>query len=538
MARNKKRVRINKKKAHRKVVVKRQTPDQKAKENDMMKILLSRPMMGPAPAQQNQQNDKLVEKLEAATRKENELRRQNDNLESALTRRRQDIEVQRDRREDIHNRENLIAENQRREQQQEEYERRRDELQRVQNQYDLNTAEGRARAEIDDIVEETRRLRRELNEAETEQKKNRLYQAIQPLREEKERLEAQKAIVDGVFQSNDWINSKDAYTQAAREKYLSEISLEQAKLIANKKRQAMLNEADKEALQLAENALDAPQPRQAKTLSGLPKTYNGKPVFEKEAGKIKLFPEESKRNQYKRELADENTHLSNSQLELASVKARSDNTQKELLDLKMKQVELDNMIEEIKATKKYMESQSYTKRMTLLEEQRQKVAKRQVQIDVGKAQNEQLRKMKDIEIRADIASHYSKDEDDTEQAMTAIKALGEEIERRGQELIAAAQAESQLNAAHEEMTSTFNSLLNKYGEAGQDRENAKRNLFIILADKSNKESPTDLQNYSYDDTIKATQFMRMLSDVENVLTNEDVYKEFKDSYEFKAFKWE
>ena len=537
MARNKKRVRINKKKAHRKVVVKRQTPDQKAKENDMMKILLSRPMMGPAPAQQNQQNDKLVEKLEAATRKENELRRQNDNLESALTRRRQDIEVQRDRREDIHNRENLIEENERRERQQEEHERHVEQLQRVQNQFDVTTEAGQAHAQEVELNNQIRQLRRNIEDAQTEQRRNTMYQAIQPLREERDRLEAQKAIVDGVFQSNDWINSKEAYTQAAREKYLSEISLEQAKLIANKKRQAMLNEADKEALQLAENALDAPQPRQAKTLTGLPKTYNGKPVFEKEAGKIKLFPEESKRNQYKRELADVNTLLSNSQLELASVKARSDNTQKELLDLKTKQVELDNMIEEIKATKKYMESQSYTKRMTLLEEQRQKVAKRQAQIDVGKAQNEQLRKMKDIEIRADIASHYSKDEEDTEQAMTAIKALGEEIERRGQELIAATQVETQLNAAREEMTSTFNSLLDKYGQAGQNREIAKRNLFNILADKSNKESPTDLQNYSYEDTMKATQFMRMLSEVENVLTDEGVYNEFKDGYEYKEFKW-
>ena len=523
MARNKKRLRI-KKKANRKVIVKRQTPEQKAKENDMMKILLSRPMMGPTPAQQNQQNDKLMEKLEAANRKETELRRQNDNLESALTRRRQDIEVQRDRREDIHNRENLIAENERRERQQEEHERHVEQLQRVQNQFDITTEAGQAHAQEMELNNQIRQLRRDIDDAQTEQRRNSMFQALQPLREEKERLEAQKAIVDGVFQSEDWIHSKEAYTQAAKEKYLSEISLEQAKMIADKRRQVMRNDADKEALILAENDLDAPQPRQVFNRDGRPRLFNGKPVYERESGKIKLFPEESKRNLFKRELADVNNHLSASQLELASVKARSDNTQKELLDLKMKQVELDNMKEEIKATKKFMESESYKKRMTLLEEQRQKVARRQAQIDVGKAQNEQLRKMKDIEIRADIASQYSKNEEDTEQAMTAIKALGDEIERRGQELIAAAQAETQLNAAREEMTSTFNSLLNKYGEAGQARENAKQNLFNILADKSNKESPTDLQNYSYEDTMKATQFMRMLSDVENVLIDEDVYK--------------
>ena len=86
MSRNKKRVQIKKKRAMRRVrrndnSSRVQTPEQKAKENEMLKLLLGRQMTTP---QQNQQHDKQQEKIEQLNKLIYEEQRKASNYEQEL----------------------------------------------------------------------------------------------------------------------------------------------------------------------------------------------------------------------------------------------------------------------------------------------------------------------------------------------------------------------------------------------------------------------------------------------------------------------
>ena len=81
MPRNKKRIQI-KKKSVKKVVAKRnqKTPEQKAKDNDMLKLLLGRQVVSQTPTQQNQHTDEYRQKLEDYNKQLVEARREKDSL--------------------------------------------------------------------------------------------------------------------------------------------------------------------------------------------------------------------------------------------------------------------------------------------------------------------------------------------------------------------------------------------------------------------------------------------------------------------------
>ena len=238
MPRNKKRIQI-KKKSVKKTVVRhtQKTPEQKAKDNDMLKLLLGRQVVSQTPTQQNQHTDEYRQKLEDYNKQLVEARREKDSLAAQVKQAKEEIaaetaaskhhsqEMSNLRQQQRHE-EKKLRENERKSKEIEEETRKLEKLKDANAEFDGRTKQHKHRESMLKIEAEQNDLRRQIMKNEQKIKEqeqtiemNKALQAKKDLEETNNILRAQVEAKNNLMKSEEFKNADKQY-QAAYEENL------------------------------------------------------------------------------------------------------------------------------------------------------------------------------------------------------------------------------------------------------------------------------------------------------------------------------
>ena len=535
MAKLKKRIK-NKKKMIKKLVkhvnqqVKKKTNEQQAKENEMMKLLLSRQTMTQTPAQLSKENDKYQQQIDTYNKANYELQRKVENKEAEVVRLKQ-------QNEQLKAAERELKNNQKQEQQDQQFADRMEQLQEANDKYKIGTEAYEAHKKINDIVAQTKNVQRELTELELQQKKDQIWKAVKDKEDEKTALQIQLAAQQEVMNSPEWKNRKDLLVERTVEVMLTERKVAEAKEIEKRKEEIMRNEAEIEALKLYEKEITKGKPRQVINKDGTLRFRNGKPVYQKDKdGNIIYFVEDSIIAQHQKDLAAVNKEFIASEIELDKVKGRVNNIINLEKQLNEKQTNLNRMKDEIIADKTFIQSDECKKIIEDVKRKEQMVAASLRKREIEKKEVETIKTMRDIEIAANIEKEFIEDEKDSAAIMTQIQVLGTKGRNLNQATLDANQQAAELKAAQDEYTATYNSIINAFDDGLQGK--AKRNLDYIIQAKVDGRLKENMLNNSIENIKKGTEFIKHIDSFnDDILLKENVRDGFIESSDFQDFNW-
>lgn len=533
MSRNKKRVQIKKKRAMRRVrrndnSSRVQTPEQKAKENEMLKLLLGRQMTTP---QQNQQHDKQQEKIEQLNKLIYEEQRKASNYEQELKEKNKILD-------DIRTGKKEIMERERSEQQRRQLQDAQDKVDFKKAEYDLATEAGRAKQQIDELEEEYRQLGRELNDLEKQQKSDKIQQAVNEAKERRDKIQLELTAQREYLESPEWTNRQNVLIETLKEEANAKFDLEQARLIAEHKQRIMINNAQKLALKQQESDMDAPQRKHVLNSDGTKKRWRnehgeGYVYVKDEHGNDLLFPEESKRNKLKRKLTKLEQQKIKSELELNEAREKVDNTvnMKKLLTKQL--IAEENTQQAIKQHKEYIESPDFIAIQNEVENERMKVKKLQTENDINKQKLEQEKRMKTMMAQIEIEKSYNPVETGAAEVMAQFQVLGDKGVEMLKHDLESAQYDNAVVEAREKLERTIDDLLNKYLEGY--KSHVRDNMWTLVSHKY-ENLKENIDDFNLSELTNSTELIKILSNYD-LIGDDDAMSEIEAKPDIAGFVW-
>ena len=525
MPRNKKRIQI-KKKSVKKTVVRhtQKTPEQKAKDNDILKLLLGRQIGGQAPVQQNQHTDEYRQKLEDYNKQLVEARREKDSLAAQVKQAKEEIaaetaaskhhsqEMSNLRQQQRHE-EKKLRENERKSKEIEEEQRKLEKLKDANAEFDGRTKQHKHRESMLKIEGEQNDLRRQIMKNEQKIKEqeqtlemNKALRAKKDLEETNNILRAQVEAKNNLLKSEEFKNADKQYQKV----YEENLKLK----IQNDKNDTLLKYMIERQKSTGE-------------IEGM------KQVMEN------YDKDEENKKKYIKDMTDAIVNETNLSIEHADLQGQIDNliNRKSLLRKQMN--ENENKLAQTKSLRNAIESKSYLQNVRIIEQQQQIVSQQQLSAEKQENIIANMKKIKDLEARNDFLSDFDPSAVNVEYVNAQLQEFTKQVGNIITEHNEVMNENIELQKARSDMLSTMENLLNKYGEAGLDRDTANQNLLAMITNKAKKSLPSDMTEYDLNAAKKATELMTMISSGnEEILTNGDSYNEFINTKEFKNFKWD
>ena len=544
MAKLRKRIHNNKKKIVKRLIkhtqAKHKTAEQQAKENDMMKTILSRQMIASPITQTYKDNDKIQQQIETYNKTLNEAKKRNEGLESELSRMKQQYQEEKEREDKIKTGQKELKRMKSQDATNARLEEAEEELQNKLDEYDLSTIAGQAKKRIDDIQNEIKGLDKELNDAKKTEAKDEIYKAVKKAEDERKAVEIQLAAYNELFKSDKWLKRRDRLIETTKDLALKKRALEEQQLIAKKKEEIMYNEAETEAQKQYLAELDKGRPRVVMNRDGTPKkSTNGKGdyVYEKDgSGNVILYKEDSINNQRKRNMAEVDAKLIKARNRASKYRAKIENVQNMMMDFNKKDIELKNLQDEIDRDKTYIESKEFLDMEKEAAENKEKLNQQQRLIEIERAKNEQSKKIRSIMVAQQVAQDYADGEINSAGILTQIQEAGDYGAQLATEELKEIQNGIALKHARDKLKETFDGFINKYD--GENRTHAETNLLQLIANKTGEK----LKENIYDNDLYHTQRMKDFIDFvgqydESLIYNPDSLDAFINDDAYKKFEW-
>ena len=516
MPRTKKRVQLRKRKVNKKVIRhnthNKITPEQKAKENDMLKVLLGRQMM-PSP-QQTQQADKQQEKIERQYKTLMELKAELKNKQETKTNiaqetaetsaeiAKEEAEIKELKRQ-ANESEKKYRHNRRVEQIKEQIRQKKEEFDEKNKEFDGRTQENKYKAEIINLNNQIKQEDDKIKDLERQISENKILEEKRMLEEELRIKQAQAKAKEEIINSDAFKNADTEYQKVYKDLLAVNAKNERLNMLIEHKEQQRRKGAENEAMKIFINQQNAgiPSPTKTKYVDSL----------------VKEQTADMERTQYEEEIQ----HMKSEKRKIHKQK-----------------LETNTKLEEAKAFKNVVESAEFKQQQEEIAETRKQVVKKQEQAEALEKMNADIKRVKTLEAQNKAISNFDLSNTNAETVAAQLETFADQVSS----VIENGNSEMKENQRHEAQLNEFMKVLDRNSERFANDVSlanfANNNLLQLITSKTKGKLPDDVADYSTGDLIKATEFGQMMLNLNTeFLTDEDRYNEFIESTEFKRFVW-
>ena len=517
------------------------TSEQQAKQNDMLKIMLSRPQQI-LPQGTTQQNDELKQKLDSLTRQNVNQAQENKELRRLIDEGR--AETQRIHNEARHQEEvnRILAQNNKDKEFQEDLLHKatdaKFDLLHQKDLHDTSTIVGQVKETVDKAKTKIQELAYQMSKNEQTINKNALYQEEKRINNEVDRLTAQIKAQEDIMKSDNFTKPNDALKKAYMEEMLKKMEKENNDEIIKHKmnilnitaetkaKQEFINEYKERKIHLVDN-----KGNWKKGANQHGEYY----LFEKD-DKGNYKEQDSKEDKYTKQLAEQVNAQQQAQMELDKLKLEMDNVKRNQREAIQAKISNENTQKELERMKNYQESEQYKSLLKAGEDMKKSVEIQALQNQHSKDMLEMDKKMKALVAQAEIRAKFNPSEADSATIQTQIGELGNQYTDILSRNINAANEANELELTKVDMHNTLDSLLSKY--EGEDKTTANNNLISLISYKTNNKLPSDLDEYTKYHMERATNLMKLVNERDpGLLLNDDELDKFVQEDTYKNFEW-
>ncbi len=519
------------------------TSEQQAKQNDMLKIMLSRPQQI-LPQGTTQQNDELKQKLDSLTRQNVNQAQENKELRRLIDEGR--AETQRIHNEARHQEEvnRIMTQNNKdKEQVVDALHKAQDahqDLLRKKNELDETTEVGGLNAQLEEVKTALYKMDIEKDRLNAEIKNKPLIEEIERTKAKYDKIKGEVEAIQSIIDSDEYKNPNEAYKKACIAAMKQQIEKDNKEAILKRKLDLINIQAEQQAKQQAyddytiKNIKIQKKKKNGEPLTG--KNGSGKeyPIYEKDKDGNDIV--HSKADEQAAAIAEQVKAQEQAQIELDKLKLEMDNVKRNYREAIQTKITNENTQKELERMKNYQESEQYKSLLKAGEDMKKSVEIQALQNQHSKNMLEMDKKMKALVAQAEIRAKFNPSEADTAAIQTQISELGNQYTDILSRNINAANEANELELAKVDMHNTLDSLLSKY--EGEDKTTANNNLISLISYKTNNKLPSDLDEYTKYHMERATDLMKLVNERDpGLLLNNDELDKFVQEDTYKNFEW-
>ena len=525
------------------------TPEQQARENDMLKVLLNRqqPQLLPGSVQQS---DRLREQLDTINRRNIEsakelttlkaqLKQENDFKESL----KQDMDRLRQEAKDKERlnrmREQGIKEKEKVEERVRKQDELSDALKAKEREFDESTEEGKHKAETSRMRRKIKAKQEEIDELESKKKRNTFYAKYEEEEEELEKLNAQSEALGALIESDKFKNARANYINTQAKVHTARFEQQHQQKIADMMMETANTQAQIDAHKKFIDDLYAPQPIPERNKNGTikhnshgqivyQKDKNGEPIMDENLSKIKL---------YEAELADQLKLQNEKNTELVRLKAKIEGFNNLVEQTETEKIKAKDVERELEMKKEYLDSNEFKRSNQLLTRTKRQLAEMEEANKVKEQAVETGKKLKSLEIRNRLLQEFDPTATNPEQIQIQIQSLGDEATKlfnKGHKAIA---DENRRQEYLREINGLLDTIKGHYKTEGQQKQAYDNTMYLIEGKVRSKINPS-IDEWSLENVEKGSEFIRMLSNLNpDILLNDELLEQYKLDPEYTGFEW-
>jgi len=505
------------------------TPEQQAKENEMIKVMLSRQPQ--IIAGQAQKNDKLQEQLDLQKNvmiaKQKEFQNQQDLLKQykaemdkmkseinqAKAKRVNEEKINKEKEKGNREKEKEVRQLEKEEKRGQQLDDKNEELEERRREFNEKTKEGEHRKRMTEMEGEERELRRKIAENEKQIREDTLYSEYKTKRDELEILNAQVASQEQILNSPEYKNRKDELIKTNKELFEAREKKRFNDLLRERQQEKEILEAESEG--------------QKQYLDELKKTVPQKDSI--------FYETATEQNQ--KQLAKEVVALQ--QARAKNDKYKEEIRMREDLNKQVRNQKWDNDIleKENDALNEYVNSKSYISQVELIETQKAQEEQRKEQLDFQRQTIATKQRLQRLDAQQRIREQFDPSNTDLAGVQTQIQELTKQANDTYEKNDKVIQDNIKLNKQQQAFYTARDNLLNRY-ENDKQRDIAKDNYFKLIEHKIGGKLPEYIDDWDINNLERTTAFTEMLGKLTpELLTSPDLLNKFVQGEEFNNFEW-
>lgn len=518
------------------------TPEEKARENEMLKVMLGRQQ--PIVAGQSQQNDKYQQQLDTMNKLYNNqmkslesqkahIKELQDNQIAAKEEVKRIIDDAKHQEQVVKQSEKNLRDKEAAEKRKEVAEDKKDALDRELRKFDKRTVEGKHENEIREIDAKTQQIKNDIEKKAEEIEHNRLYHDLQDKLRENQKLEDELNAVLQITQSEAFQKTDEAYVNAVKRNLELKDMCERQRLIREKQRETVRLNAERRGYveYIAETRKPLPK------IKGYDKS--GQPIYERnQYGQFVLDPNRTSESEWQRSIIEEDNKQKTLAAETDTLKTEAEHfrnmqkrTQLARLETRDKELELRKELE-------YIESGAYKDAQKRLAEQQQFVDIKQRELESGMKNIEHQRKLHELLARTEVAARFDPSATNPEAVQAQMDEYVHKVSEAWNGALENANREIERAKRVEEIESALSNTLSRYDDVNV-RSRAQQNLFTMVDMKTGSKLGDDYTNWDTVNSGRLLEFINMMGRLHpEILSNDDEARRFVDGDEFKGFKWD
>lgn len=549
MAKRPKRKIVKKNKVVKKVVKNTgRTPEQQARENEMLKTMLSRQQ--PVIAGQTQQHDKMQQQLDTYNKAYNQQLKENETLSRQIRELKDKIEIGKNEREqimsEVKHQNKLVKQEEKNLKAKEDAEKRKDELNDKldelhdeQRKYDDKTLEGEHHKQMTEYDENIREKRRNIEEKEDEIKQNKLYAELNSKKDELATEEAKIRALVQIINSDEFKNPHEALVEVNKNLYLERYKTKQTEDMLNKKIELQNINAERKGQEAYLAELTKGSPIHVLNKDGTKKMNpHGGWVYEKNPdGTLKIDPNSTILGKYEKVLAEQIKQKQESEIKLADVSGKVQNATNLIKESNKAIIDAENTERELRQIAKVYESEQFKNKMDLVTKQQQLVAAKEAQNESTKRALQMKKKLVEMEARQTVLSNYDPSNSNPDAVQAQMGTYVDQITGLWNDNIKKQEAEIENGKRRDALYESIDKVLDRYDP--QNREVANTNLIGLIEMKTDSKLRSNMDEWDPANMNKGIEFINMIGRFDpNLLLNGEDLDAFVKGQEFNNFKWD
>lgn len=505
------------------------TPEQQAKENEMLKVMLSRqPQL---IAGQGEKNDKLQQQLDlqknVLIQKQKEFQNTQDllnqyktemekmkaDINQAKAKRVNEEKINKEKEKGIREKEKEVVKFEKEEKRGRDLMDKEEALEEKKRAFDAKTVEGEHKKKMTELEGKEREYRRKIAENEKEIRDNTLFAELKAKKDELDILTAQIASQDEILNSEEYKKRKEKLIEVNKNLFEAKEKLAHNEQIRK--------------IQAETEILEATKLGQERYLGELKKKVPQQDSIFLESTTI----------QNQKQLAEQ--LLQNQKAKAENERLKEEIEMRENLHKQVKKLkwENDTVEKENETLNKYVESKDYKSKINLIETEKQLEEQRKTQLDFQKQSIQAKRKIQQLEAQLEIGEQY----DPTKTDLAGVQAQIQELSKIGNETFennnTIIQNNINLNKQKAAYDAAYDNLLNRYDNK-KDKDSATNNLMLLMEEKIGSKLPKNTNDWDIKNLERATAFTEMIGKLTpDLLLKPDMLNDFVKGEEFNNFNW-
>ena len=546
--------RLAKKKAVRRVVRRapqtkqplQPTPEQKAKDVEMMKAMLMARPAAQIAAGVDKQQDQLLAKLDMLNKRYDDQVKAGTNLKAQIQQKESLIqqiqaenaqmkEVTRQKEERNKLEEKHLKEKEREEERQKELDEKHEELRAKRRKYDRRTKEGKHKEAIAEIDKQLREMENENEDLVTALESNADYMKLQEERAKVKELEAQNEALQEKIDSSDFKNSRSSYIQAKADAMVEQFKQDNLKEVLKQQMELANIQADVEAQKMFIKTINAPREKPLMDENGIVKGMFGFVEYEtNQHGTVETHSDYTMVQRYRDELATQIRAKYDAEAQKIETQEEIDAYNNLVASVAKGRLEAAQEAANIKARKGFVESKAHEKHLKKLQDEKARLAIEQRKRELQETSLETRMKVKNQQAENDAIKKFAPEDVAISQVMTQIQVLGdtgvEAITKQNKD-------ENERNRLLGELDAAYERIEARYSD--ETKGIARYNLDdMILNDFLQGQRGDDVHKFDNQDLATAVEFIKMVeNENKNVLLNNEECERFEQSMSFQQFFW-